>query len=187
MGIQRSGAVLYVSKFNDKISPTMPASAIQSSLPILMYLCANSRQDEREQFAALTFTEYDPEVAAVGFWSAGKWALACLHPDGTPAAAGGYEQVQPGVWQSWMVGTDRGWKEMSRDIHRTTRYLTEQLVNSGLCRRLQTNALASRVEAHAWYERLGLIPEGIMRGFGAGGEDVAMFGRVISGPDTEVL
>ena len=172
--------------FRANATPRMPASAIPPSLLVYDYLCRNARADEVAQFEALTFAPFDPEAAAVGFWRAGKWAVAVVHPDGTPAAAGGYEQVAPGVWQSWMVGTPRGWDELWLDIHRATRALTETLVASGLARRLQTNALASRTQAHAWYLRLGLEPEGVMRGFGANGEDVAFFGRRIAGADEEV-
>lgn len=168
--------------------PSKPASVITPSLTVLTYLCERARPDEIEQFKALTHSdEYDPEVAAVGFWRAGKWAMAVAHPNGEPAAAGGYEQVAPGVWQSWMVGTEKGWREMWVDIHRATRFLTETLVDSGLARRLQTNALAKRVEAQRWYQRLGLTYEGTMRGYGMQGEDVAFFGRVIHGPEKEVL
>ena len=86
-----------------------------------------------------------------------------------------------------MVGTERGWREMWVDIHRATRFLTETLVDSGLARRLQTNALAKRTEAIKWYKRLGLEYEGTMRGAGAGGEDVAFFGRVVPGADEETI
>ena len=168
-----------------KISP--PRSVVAPKLEALLYLCQRARPDEVEQYEALTFGEYDPEAAATAFWRAGKWALAVAHPDGRPAAAGGYEEVAPGVWQSWMVGTPDGWREMWVDIHRATRYLTEALVDSGLARRLQTNVLAKRSEARAWYERLGLIYEGTMVGFAAGGEDVAFYGRKIPGASEEVL
>ena len=167
--------------------PSKPASVITPSLTVLTYLCERARPDEVEQFELLTHAEYDPEAAAVAFWRAGKWALAVAHPNGEPAAAGGYEQVQPGVWQSWMVGTVKGWDEMWIDIHRATRFLTEALVDSGLARRLQTNALAKRTEALKWYGRLGLEYEGTMRGLAANGEDVAFFGRAVPGAEKEVL
>lgn len=164
-----------------------PRSVVQPKLEALLYLCQRARPDEIDQYAALTFQPYDPEAAATAFWRAGKWSLAVAHPDGRPAAAGGYEEVAPGVWQSWMVGTPEGWQEMWVDIHRATRYLTEALVDSGLARRLQTNVLAKRTEARQWYERLGLSYEGTMRGFANGGEDVAFYGRVIPGALEEVL
>ena len=168
--------------------PSKPAGVISPTLPVLTYLCERARADEVEQYRELTFSsEYDPEASAVAFWRAGKWALAVADERGVPAAAGGFEEVQPGVWQSWMVGTDEGWEKCWIDIHRATRFLTEKLVDSGLARRLQTTALAKRFEAREWYERLGLSLEGTMRGYSASGLDVVMYGRVISQADTEVL
>jgi len=178
-----------MSKFDRNISikPTKPASVITPSLTVLTYLCERARPDEIEQFELITHTEYDPEAAAVGFWKAGKWALAVAHPNGEPAAAGGYEQVQPGVWQSWMVGTEKGWSEMWVDIHRATRFLTETLADSGLVRRFQTNVLAKRHEARKWYERLGLKYEGTMIGLAANDEDIAFYGRHIPPAEKEVI
>lgn len=168
-------------------NPVKPHSVITPTLMVLEYLCARARPDEVDQYEALLGVDYDPEAAAVAFWRAGKWALAVAHPDGRPAAAGGYEEVSPGVWQSWMVGTPDGWAEKWVDIHRATRFLTEKLVDSGLVRRLQTNCLAERTAARAWYKRLGLKYEGTMAGLAHDGRDVAFFGRHIPGAEKEVL
>lgn len=167
--------------------PSKPKGVITPSLPVLSYLCERARPDEVEQYRELTFGEYDPEAAAVAFWRAGKWALAVADSRGVPAAAGGFEEVQPGVWQSWMVGTPEGWARCWVDIHRATRFLIERLVDSGLAHRLQTTALAKRSEACQWYERLGLTLEGTMRGYSASGLDVVMYGRPIARAETEVL
>lgn len=166
--------------------PVKPGSVITASLNVLLYLCERARPDEIDQFEQLTYAPYDPEAAATAFWRAGKVSLAVAHPNGEPAAAGGYEQVSPGVWQSWMVGTEKGWSEMWVDIHRATRFLTETLADSGMARRLQTSALAKRTDALKWYGRLGLTYEGTMRGLAANGEDVAFFGRVIPTTAEEV-
>lgn len=167
--------------------PSKPRGVISPTLDVLSYLCARARPDEVEQYRELTFREYDPDEAAVGFWRGGKWALALALPTGEPAAAGGFEEVQPGVWQSWMVGTEKGWREGWIDIHRGTRFLIEKLVDSGLAHRLQTTALLKRSDACRWYERLGMEFEGVMRGYSATGLDVAMYGRVIRRADEEVL
>ena len=73
------------------------------------------------------------------------------------------------------------------DIHRATRFVVEKLADSGLARRMQISALASRVDACEWYRRLGFEYEGTMRGMGHDGEDVAWYGRVIPGTKVEVL
>ncbi len=168
-----------------RISPSAPRSVVRADLSVLDYLCARARPDEIDQFEALTGTKYNPEAAAVGFWSSGPWSIAVAHPSGEPAAAGGYEEVSPGLWQSWMVGTEKGWDEMWIDIHRATRFLTEKLVDSGVVRRLQTTALAERTEARRWYERLGLHHEGTMRGMAYDGRDVVMYGRHVPAEEVQ--
>lgn len=149
------------------------------SLMLLHYLAANMRQDEALQYTALTGKACDVDRVAVEFWESfnrncgAGWALADKET-GEPLIAGGYELVVPGVWQSWMVGTPRAWEHHWRDIHRATRSFIDQMLDSG-ARRLQTNALASRIEACAWYEKLGMTKEGEMAHFGINGESVAMY------------
>lgn len=159
-----------------------PDGLITCTLGVIHYLCQNARADEINQMQALTGSLYDPDDAAVGFYMAGPWRLAVS--DGCkPIAAGGWQELFPGVFQSWMVGTQEGWDRHWRRIHQATRYLIQQMEDSGRVRRFQTNALASRRQACAWYERLGLRYEGTMRGMGCGGEDVAVYGRAV---DVEV-
>ena len=155
-----------------------PNGVITCSLPVIQYLCANARADEIVQYEALTGRDYDADEAAVGFYMAGPWRIAATDGE-KPIAAGGYQEITPGVFQSWMVGTQEGWDTHWRTIHRITRFLIQQMEDSGRVRRFQTNALASRTRACAWYERLGMTYEGTMRGMGVGGEDVAMYGRVV--------
>lgn len=77
-----------------------------------------------------------------------------------------------------MVGTIDGWTLHWRSIITAKRWLMDGLFEMG-ARRLQTNALASRAEALAWYGRsLGLVREGTWRKYGRQGEDVAAFARV---------
>ncbi len=153
-----------------------PDNLLTCSMRVLIYLCENSREDEIEQYRALTGVDYDPEEAAFAFYGYGPMRIALHGPDMKPIAAGGYHEVFPGVWQSWMVGTAEGWEKCWPSIHRGTRWLMQQVMDHGAARRLQTNALASRKKACEWYERLGMKREGVMRGFGAGGEDVVLYG-----------
>lgn len=152
-----------------------PDTVITANLKVIHYLCERARPDEVDQYEKLIGEPYDPDVAAAMFLDAGPWRTAVLGKNGYPACAGGYRMVVPGVYQSWMVGTEIGWEEDWKEIHRATRWLMTALLDSG-ARRLQTNALASRTEACAWYEKLGMKLEGIATGFGTGGEDVAMYG-----------
>ena len=78
---------------------------------VIEYLCRNMRQDEIDQYLALTGAEeYDPCVAAVGFLNQGGVRFAGADEDGKPYCAGGWFPTGVGgVWQSWMVGTQAGW------------------------------------------------------------------------------
>lgn len=165
-----------------KLSPSVrrPDCIITPTLRVIDFLCEHARADEIVQYEALTGREYNHEEAAVAFWSSGPFRVAVAGPDNVPIAAGGYEQIMPGVMQSWMVGTQEGWDKHYRRIHQGTRWLLDTLADSGKFRRFQTSGLTSRAHACAWYERLGMQFEGIQRGVGANGEDVSMYARVIT-------
>lgn len=156
-----------------------PSNVIVCKNVHLMYLCDRMRPDEIAQYIALTGAKaYDADTAARGFMNTPGLKFTVLGPDGYPAASGGYEEVFPGVWQSWMVGSCDGWHTSWRSLTKGCRWLMDGLFEMG-ARRLQTSALASRTQAIEWYERgLGLVREGTMRGYGVNGEDVAQFSRV---------
>jgi len=137
------------------------------------------RPDEIEQYLAFVPAQtFDHEAAAVGFMNTPGLKFSLLGPDGFPACAGGYHEVLPGVWQSWMVGSCDGWKDGWRSITKASRWVADGLFEAG-ARRLQTNCLASRTRAIEWYERgLKLVREGTWRAYGLQGQDVALFSRV---------
>jgi hypothetical protein len=152
----------------------MPANACTCSLMVLEYLCKRMRADEVEQYEALTGKVFDPDAAAVELFRSGQIRYALHDGKGTPIIAGGYDPLIPGVWQSWMVGTEDGWAKHWRDIHRATSWMIQQMMDNG-ARRLQTMALAKRTAACAWYEKLGMRFAGIDAEFATTGEDVARF------------
>lgn len=165
------------------IAPSRPPSnVVPCRNAHLQYLCERMRPDEIEQYVALTGArEYDAEVAARGFMNISGLKFTVLGADCLPVAAGGYEEVSPGVWNSWMVGSMDGWGTSWRSMTKAARWLMDGLFEMG-ARRLQTQALASRVQAIDWYERsLGLVREGTLRKLGRNGEDVACFARVAEG------
>lgn len=148
----------------------------------LLYLCKRMRADEIEQYLAITHApSYDFRVAAVGMMNIPGVKFSLLGVDDLPVVAGGYEEVAPGVWQSWMVGTEDGWAKHWRSITKETRRLMDELLEAGAVR-LQTTALASRTLAHRWYTKgLGMQYEGTLRRMASGGRDVSMFARVKEG------
>lgn len=156
-----------------------PSGVVPCKSVHLIYLCERMRPDEIEQYKALTGAkEYDPEVAAKGFINTPGLKYTLLGDDGLPVISGGYQEVSPGVWQSWMVGSMDGWGKYWRSITKASRWMMDGLMELG-ARRLQTNALASRTQAIEWYKRsLKMSYEGTWKRFGANGEDVVCFARV---------
>lgn len=144
----------------------------------LMMLAERARPDEIAQYEALVGRQWDRDEVAVGHYNRDGVKFLLTTPDGSPVCAGGWDLIGPDVWQSWMVGTMDDWRAHWRAITKGSRIVMKGLFDAG-ARRLQTNALASRVEACEWYTRALLMQrEGTMRGYGVNGEDVAMFARL---------
>lgn len=166
------------------VTARFPANVIACRPAHLVYLAQEMRVTEQEQFRAVTGIEqYDPDVAAQHLVNtaarSGPFALTVIQRDGLPACAGGFEPAgTPGVWQSWMVGTESGWAEQWRSMTKATRWLMDHLL-SQRAHRLQTSSLVTRTKAMEWFERsLGMKPEGVWRAYGAQGEDIAHFSRL---------
>lgn len=167
-----------------------PSYIVPCSLWHLVYLCENMRSDEIQQYLALTGAEtFDPGVAALGMANmmatGPAFSVVVADAEGRqlPVCAGGYTPVIPGVWSSWMVGTQVGWNRSWRTITKATVWAMEFMFNEMGARRLQTNALDSRDEACWWYQKsLRMIPEGVWAKFGKNGEDVACFARTAPNP-----
>lgn len=163
------------------IFPSSPGSSvIQCSLKHLLYLCERMREDERAQYLALSgAATYSPEAAAVGFWETPGLKFAVLGVDGLPAAAGGAEEISPGVWQTWMVGSPEGWSKVWRSLTRAAAWMVGGLLEQDDVRRVQATCLCAREAAARWFERsLGMQSEGVWRRYGRNGEDVCIYARV---------
>jgi hypothetical protein len=166
------------------IFPTRPGSnVIPCTLKHLIYLCERMREDERQQYLALSGArEFVPEVAAVGFFNTPGLKFTVLGADHYPAAAGGAEQINPGVWETWMVGSPDGWSSAWRSLTRAAAWMIGGLLDQDDVRRVQATCLCTRETASKWFERsLGMRPEGVWRKYGRNGEDVALFARVVEG------
>lgn len=147
-----------------------------------VHICDRMREDEIAQYVALTGAlTWEPEVAARGFMLVPGLKFTVLNSQGLPAASGGYEQVIPGIWQSWMIGTQDGWDECWRSLTKACVWLMDGLLK-GQARRLETLVLASRAPACEWYERaLGMHCEGEKKMFCADGSSALMYAKVAHG------
>ena len=149
-----------------------------TTLVDLLQVCFQLPPDEREQYEAFTGLEYDPENLATMLYGAPepRWTIWV---DMAPIFIAGFTQIRPGVLQDWAVTTPQAWDAHWRPVTRIVRGAMAEMLQTR-AHRLQCVSLASRTLAHRWYEALGLEREGLLRGYGANGEDAIMFSRLRS-------
>lgn len=163
---------------------TLKAPTLQD----FVVLCAQMRPDEVEQWRALV----DPDCMSNGRLDFEKAAVWCYQVPGLKFSlfagdrlllAGGYFQVTDGVYRSWMVGTMDAWRDHWRSITEATRFVMDCIFEDGSARRLETYVLDSRALTAKWYARgLKMEREGVLRGYGYGGENVAVYSRLAPAP-----
>lgn len=162
-----------------------PATGLRLVRPLVedvAYLSRRMREDEIEQWLALTgFAEYDPDRAARSIIATmGEVNFCLVDADERAIVVGGYDEIRPKVWQTWMVGTKEGWERHWRSITKAARRTMDSLLDSGRAHRVQTYALASRTAAHEWYRRgLGMTYEGTHRRHFASGADAVCYAKVL--------
>lgn len=167
------------------VAAHLPSNTVPCEPDHLVYLCHRMRKEEQEQWVVMSGMAYSPAEAARRFINAAgasprQFSLTVVGEDGFPAVSGGYEFVSPGVWQSWMLGTLEGWASQWRAVTKASRWLGERVFETG-AHRLQIQCLTSRRAALTWFDKaLGFSPEGVMRGYGAAGQDVALYARLRS-------
>lgn len=146
----------------------------------LLYLAANMRQDEIEQWRALVDPEpFNFEAAAARMFTLPGVKFSLLGPTDTLLVAGGFFDTGNGVLRSWMAGTEWAWRDHWRSITEGTRFVMDCLLDDGF-RRLETYSLATRAKTHEWYAKgLQMQPEGQLRGFGFNGETVQIHARCL--------
>jgi len=159
----------------------MFASQSTQWLAAVEHVCHHMRLEEQVQhlaFMADTETErpdYNPRAAAASFLAADGLGAFYCNDQGKPVLCGGWQPTLPGVWSSWMVGTDEAWESYWRDVTKGTRWTMDKLMQGG-ARRLETCVLASRTAAWEWFERhLGMQREGVRREYTPAGEDVFLY------------
>lgn len=147
----------------------------------ILYIASRMREDEIEQFLAMTgLKEYDPDVmtkAVLG--SMGNVSFVLLDNDAVPYCAGGFTQVLPMVWQTWMMGTPIGWEKNWRDITKYSRRMMDNLLKSGQANRIQCYSLRARTNAQLWYKRgLGMKFESHIEKLFADGQDGTCYVKI---------
>lgn len=157
------------------------ATKLRLATPLLddvAYLARRMREDERQQFVALSgLPAYDADIAARAIASTPGPTFVVLEGD-MPVLLGGFDPLRTGVYEAWLVGTDEAWSRHGHAFTRICRRAIDQILHAD-GHRVQVCALASRTAAHDWYERfLGMEREGVHKRHGANGEDFIMFAKV---------
>ena len=161
----------------------MTMNIVKPTLYDLLYLCAHARQDDRAQYEAIMGIPWNVDMVAADHFNRQGVKFALLDVDGTPLAAAGWDLTcSPGVWNSWMVGTDKGWDEHWRSITKACRSVMECMFSDGSAHRLETQSIQSRNKACLWYMRgLKMQYEGTRNGVCKNGESILMYARVENG------
>jgi hypothetical protein len=139
-------------------------------------VCFEMRVNEQAQNLAFNgLVEYDHEIAARAIISRAGPKYTLCDESGKPVLIGGFNSTSEGCWQSWQTGTDEAWSKHWRSATKASRWLLDELFQHG-ARRVSDTPLMSRTQAIEWIRRsMGFRLEGIMRQFGANGEDVGLF------------
>ncbi len=131
-------------------------------------------ESEKVIFKAMTGDDFDAENVLIAL--ADLPGTHHLFWNGeTPVAVGGFIPQRKGVYRTWFIAPDESWKTCGQEITDKCRDLVQGMIEDGLAHRVETVTLADKVEARAWYERIGLTFESTQRGYGSGGEDAVMY------------
>jgi hypothetical protein len=156
-------------------------NVVTPTISDILYIAGRMRDDEIAQYLALTgLSEYDPDVCTRTVLRVmGDVNFCLLDADGLPYCVGGYDEIRPMVWQTWMMGTPEGWEKHWMDITKFSRRTMDSLLASDRAHRVQCYALATRTEAQEWYKRgLKMEFEGTLRKLFADGQDGVCYVKV---------
>lgn len=143
------------------------------------YVARRLREDEAAQFAALTGQPFHPDALARTLLALPGLAYSVLGTDGYPLLLGGFIPQRPGAEQAWLAGTQAGWDRHWRSFTRIARAAIRARLEHA--HRVEVVSLASRHKAHAWYEVLGLVDEGLAAKWFADGQDARVHAIVRRG------
>ncbi|MGI9305772.1 MAG: hypothetical protein ACR2P5_00545 [Gammaproteobacteria bacterium] len=89
----------------------------------------------------------------------------------------GADWLRSGVIRTWSLSTTR-WPTHVKTVTRDVRRMLDIMINAMAVHRIEIVSLATRTDAHRWFERLGFECEGTLRGYGIDANDFKLFARV---------
>lgn len=140
----------------------------------LMHVLTHLRPGDKREFEATTF-DNDFEQSGYRIWALPGPKWECHTPGGTPAVAGGFVPIWPGMGVLWMWGTD-DWPEVRVEV---TRFVTRTILPDldKAFHRIECRTIADNDAVIKWLKFLGFKFEAVNAQFGRGREDFLLFAR----------
>jgi hypothetical protein len=133
-------------------------------------------QDEIEQIEAFSGAQFDAENMAMQIMSMPCPKQTCYEKEtGDPLGVAGFAQLGPTLFRTFMLVTNKAWADFGAEVSVLTRRGLKDFIKGHQHVRVETLCLASRDEARAWYERIGLKYESTLHGYGACGESAVLY------------
>lgn len=146
----------------------------RATLDTAIHITHRLRQRDREEVFALSHHD-SPLVLAHDFIFASEFCYVARKDE--PIAICGAQPLHPGVWNVYMVATDR-FREIRFSLTKfVKKVMFGSLVETG-AHRLEAISLATHHVAHRWLEALGGHQESVRRRFGKNGEDFVVYAWV---------
>jgi hypothetical protein len=140
---------------------------VDLTLDDVLHICRNLREQDALEVDATSF-ENTPEARANRFMAVADGAWVAKIED-EAVAVGGTLCVWPGVFNIWMVGTER-WSECKFSLTKFARKVVIPALKKQGAHRIQCYSLATHAVAHGWLEMLGAKREAEHKGYGKNGE-----------------
>lgn len=116
-------------------------------------------------WASMPFLAESSVIGAIFTWN--NW----------PAAALGFCEIRPGVFEGWSWGTVH-YTDCAPAMAEFIRSVALPALIRADVHRIQASSLAGYAEAHRWIDWLGLKREGVLHGYGSDGSDFVTFAWV---------
>lgn len=146
----------------------------RATLDTVLYITHRLRAGDAEEAFALSHHD-SPTVLAYDFLAASQFCYVAGKNE--PTAVLGAQPLHPGVWNVYMVATDK-FREIRFSLTKfVKKVMFGSLVETG-AHRLEAISLATHHVAHRWLEALGGHQESVRRRFGKNGEDFVIYAWV---------
>jgi hypothetical protein len=115
----------------------------------------------------------DPEALAADLWTVAGPSAYTVVLD-RPVYVGGAVNTHPGVWRLWGFATPE-WPKIAVPLTKWVRRFMIPAVFKCGAHRCESHTLRGNDKVEGWLRLLGGQMESVMRGYGRGGEDVAVY------------